>query len=69
MTIGEHMKAARNAAGLSLSQLSIKTGVNRGTIHSSEAGRTFPNILNVIALADALGISIDEYIGHVPKKG
>jgi transcriptional regulator with XRE-family HTH domain len=64
MTIGESMRAARERAGLTRKQLSERSGVNRETIGKQERGETAPMLLNTIDLADSLGITIDEYIGH-----
>lgn len=65
MTRGEYMRHARNRAGMSIRQLSMLSGVPTGTIsllenNTSRSGR----IDTLELLADALGISIDEYIGH-----
>ena len=69
LTIGEHMKAARKAAGLTLTQPQIKSGIERASINKMELGKKFPTLLTAISLADALGISIDEYVGYTPRKG
>lgn len=64
MTIGEHMKKARESKGLSMSKLGELAGVHKQTIYAAESNRAYTSILNVICLADALKISIDEYIGR-----
>ena len=64
MTIGESMRAARERAGLTRRQLSERSGVHMVTIGTQERGECIPRLLNVIDLADSLGITIDEYIGH-----
>lgn len=63
-TIGEHMKDARRDAGFSIDKLSEVSGVNARTIQNYESNRSNPSAFNLIALADVLGMSIDEYIGH-----
>jgi transcriptional regulator with XRE-family HTH domain len=40
------------------------SGVPISTISSYETGRMIPGIHNLVALADALETSIDDYIGH-----
>lgn len=64
MTIGESMKAARERAGLTRQQLSERSGVHAETIGTQERDEHVPKLLNVIDLADSLGMTIDEYIGH-----
>ena len=68
MTPGEHMKAARKAAGLSRPQLSKISGISVVAIYNNEHDLVLPRLFTVICLADALKISIDEYIGRtVPR--
>jgi transcriptional regulator with XRE-family HTH domain len=69
MTIGEAAKEARLKKWFSLQDLAERSGVSKNTIYRLETGRSEPSITTVELLADALGISIDEYIGHeVAKK-
>ena len=72
MTIGEAMRASRKKAGLTMRQLSELSGVPEITIGANERGTSIPGVFTVIDLSDALGISVDEYIGHnvaeVPAK-
>ena len=68
MTIGEYMRKARNRAGVTMLELSKVAGVNYRTIYRAETDKSDTNIFTIICLADALGISIDEYIGReVPR--
>ena len=64
MTIGEHMREARKRAGFTQRKLSEVSGVHYQTICFAECNRSYTSIFNTICLADALGISIDEYIGR-----
>ena len=68
-TLGDHMRAAREAAGLSTYALADMAGISQHALWMLEVGRNKPRVETAILLADVLGISIDEYIGHVPKKG
>lgn len=63
-TIGESMRLARRVRGYSATELSELAGVSRTALYQAERGETFPSILNISALADVLGISIDDYIGR-----
>lgn len=62
--IGEAMKAARVAAGLSVSSLSFMADVHPNTIANYEHGRSAPTISGLISIADALDISLDELVGR-----
>lgn len=65
MTRGESMRKARNRAKISATQLSRISGVPKATICALERGTTRNGRIDTIELlADALRISIDEYIGR-----
>lgn len=68
MTMGEAMRAARKKVGMTQCKLSKISGVTRNNISKYENDNKSPNICTVEALADSLGISIDEYIGHEVKR-
>lgn len=70
MTQGEHMRKARKRAGLSIEKLSRLTGIGQTTIGALERDTNRSGTIYTIGrLADALGISIDEYVGHEVKHG
>lgn len=69
MTIGEHMRAARERAGLTRDKLSRISGVSINTIGFAETNKCYTSIFNISCLADALKISIDEYIGRTVPEG
>ena len=64
MTIGEAMKKARREKGYSQPKLAMKSGLLVQNISVWETGRAFPNIINLIPIADALGITLDELVGR-----
>lgn len=68
MTRGDYMRQARLRAGLSQRALSKISGIHQQTINSLENGYVQGNISTIEILADAIGISVDEYIGHVVTK-
>lgn len=70
MTRGEYMRRARKNAGFTLDDLSKASGIYKNTIHLLEKGKSKGTIDTIELLADALGLSVDEYIGHkiVPRK-
>lgn len=63
MTLGESARKAREEAGLSLSKLSNLSGIPLTTICNLEKDMHNPSIIAVEALAMALNITIEEYIG------
>ena len=69
MTVGEAMKKTREKANYSKKELSKISGVNAYNIGQYELDHTLPRIDIAELLADALGIIIDEYIGHKVKAG
>jgi len=69
MTRGEYMRKARLDAGLNIVQLSDMSGIAQTTISLLERKSLRGGWIDTIEiLADALGLSIDEYIGHEVKK-
>lgn len=64
MTVGEAMKRAREEAGLSQAALAAITGISPTSLSQYENDAYLPRIDAVEMLADTLGLSIDEYVGH-----
>lgn len=62
--ISEAMRAARKRCGFTQRMLERKSGVPVNTLRYYETGKVMPGLYNLIAITDALGISIDEYIGR-----
>lgn len=67
MTRGQSMQAARKAAGMTQQQLADRSGVERVTIARLECDKHQGHIDTIVILADALGLSVDDYIGHERK--
>ena len=67
MTRGEHMRAARLAAGYGQGELADAAGIMRNTLGRIERDEHIGRIDTIEMLADVLGISIDEYVGHEVK--
>ena len=65
MTRGEIMRMHRERVGLSQLELAELSGIHQVTISALEKGRNSGGNLDTIELlADALALSIDEYVGH-----
>lgn len=62
---GEAARNARASRNLTLQQLADKSGVNINTIHRLERDKSLDVRYWVCeSLADALDMSVDEYMGH-----
>ncbi|GIW81506.1 MAG: hypothetical protein KatS3mg105_3313 [Gemmatales bacterium] len=68
MLFGRKIKAARQAAGLSQSELAKKAGVPVDSLQNWEQDRRKPTLPNAIALAKALGLALDELVERGMKK-
>lgn len=62
MDTGEKFRAARTAAGLTQEQAAEQLDVSRQTISNWENNRSYPDILNVLAMSDAYGVSLDQLL-------
>ena len=60
--MGEKLRAAREAAGLTQTQLADKVGVQQRDISRWETGRREPGVLIVKKMAQALGCSMDDLV-------
>jgi transcriptional regulator with XRE-family HTH domain len=56
--IGVRLRSARTAAGLSRHRLAVAIDVTGNTIQRWEAGENSPNSDRLLALAEALGVSV-----------
>lgn len=63
-TIGESIKLNRIEQKYTQKQLAQKIGVTHAAISYWENGVNIPNVKDCWLLADALGITIDELVGH-----
>ena len=61
---GKAMRKYREDIGMSIWTLGQMSGVHPNTISNYELGNYGPSLANIVALADALDISIDKYIGR-----
>ena len=58
-----NLRRFREAAGVSQSELAEQAGVSRQLIGAAEAGRNTPRVDAGLALAEALGVSVEELFG------
>ena len=66
--MGERITQLRRRQGLSQAKLACALGLSTSTIAMYEQGRREPSVSVLIALADALGVTIDYLItGRLPQ--
>src|SRR5690242_6356278 len=66
--MGEHIRAARQRAGLTLRQLASATGVSASLLSQIENSRARPSVTTLYGLVAALGLSLDELLAPVPDQ-
>ena len=64
MSVGEAIRKARKDKRYTLEKLQAKTGISRMSLGRWERGDAFPNIVNLLTIADVLDISLDELVGR-----
>src|SRR3546814_13145493 len=64
--LAERLRRLRQERGLSRVELSNRTGFSKPSIWAWESGRTLPRRSNLIALADAFGISERQMFARQP---
>ena len=62
MTIGERIKAARKAAGMSQKDLAAKMGVTQSNISQYENDYATPSMATLFKYADALGCGVSDLL-------
>ena len=60
--VGNRIRAARIAANLTQARLGELIGRDHRTIHRWEYGQRVPNLDDLLLLADALGVELDELV-------
>lgn len=63
MTIGENIKRARLAAGLTQKELADKCGIADSAVRKYESGRVVPKLPMIKKIADALNVFITDLTG------
>ena len=63
MSTGARLRVARQARGLSQQQLAGMAGVSRQAVSAVESGQSDPSLRVALALAQALGMTVDELFG------
>jgi transcriptional regulator with XRE-family HTH domain len=68
MEMPEVLRTRRTGLGMSQADLAAQVGVDKRQIRRYEAGETQPTLAAAKAIAQALGISIDELAGHASHR-
>lgn len=66
-TFTENFREIRERRGYSLNRLQHVTGISRATLSKYQAGLVSPRLNMLIAIADALHVSLDELTGYTAK--
>lgn len=66
-TFTENFREIRERRGYSLNRLQDVTGISRATLSNYQTGRVSPPLNRLIAIADALHVSLDELTGYTTK--
>jgi transcriptional regulator with XRE-family HTH domain len=64
----ERLRGAREARGMSQSDLASKTGLQPAAISHFETGQRSPSFENLRKLADALSLSVDYLLGRIDEE-
>ena len=67
MTFGEKLKEARKEAGLSQEQLAVKMSVSRSAIAKWETDKGLPDVNNLKAMSQLLGVSVDYLLDEIKE--
>lgn len=63
--IGSRIRAARERYGMSQAELARRISISKTAMNDLEQGRTAnPGVLHVIAIAEALRLSVDTLLGR-----
>ena len=60
--MGEAIRALRTAANMTVTELAKKSGIKSRVIRSWERGERVPRVDRAKAVADALGVRVDEIL-------
>ena len=64
MTLGENLRKKREAKGMTLADISKRTGISVQNVSSYENGYKVPSLRIVVSLADIYRCTIDELVGR-----
>lgn len=68
MRFAENLRALRLQRCLTQKEIGTLAGITPITISSYESGKSVPNMHQLIAIADALNVSLDELVGYTSEQ-
>ncbi|MCX5201029.1 helix-turn-helix domain-containing protein [Streptomyces sp. NBC_00237] len=60
--IGENIRAARRAAGLTQEQVGLATGIERNNVNRIEQGHASARLDSLLLIADAIGVPLADLV-------
>jgi transcriptional regulator with XRE-family HTH domain len=66
--VGPRLRSIRTAAGITLAELSVDTGIAASVLSRLETGARQPTLVHLLALARRYNLPVDELIG-TPQRG
>lgn len=60
--IGDHIRTARLAAGLTQEQVALRIGMDRATYNRIEQGHSAALVDSLILIADAIGVPLSDLV-------
>ncbi len=70
MDLGPRIASWRKAKGMSRLELARAVGVSAAAVYQWEGtgeSKTTPSVAHLTAIAEAFGVSMERFYGHVPK--
>lgn len=64
--VGHRVREIRHARGLSITDLSRRTGIAAPNLHRLESGRHVPSTATLVRVAASLGVSVARLVRHGP---
>lgn len=64
--LGERIRAARTAQGLSLRATAAQAAISPSLLSQVETGKVQPSVSTLYAIVSCLGLSVDDVLGHHP---
>ena len=64
--LGERIRAARTARGLSLRATAAEAAISPSLLSQVETGKVQPSVSTLYAIVSCLGLSVDDVLGHHP---
>lgn len=64
--LGERIRAARSARGLSLRATAAQASISPSLLSQVETGKVQPSVSTLYAIVSCLGLSLDDVLGHRP---